>query len=103
MHTSVSACKNLLYLYSTYSLQRAHVQLIFSVLQQHDILTGERVSRRIKGGEDGEGHAESGIPPSDHYVQHVKRGRETEALTRASPHRERLRVGEWGTQEEGNR
>ena len=33
----------------TDSLQRAHVQLIFSILQQHDILTGERVSRRIEG------------------------------------------------------
>lgn len=75
----------------TDSLQRAHVQLIFSILQQHDILTGERLSRRIEEGEDGERHAESGIPPSDHYERHVKRGRETEALTWASPHRERLR------------
>lgn len=85
----------------TDSLQRAHVQLIFSILQKHDILTRERVSRRIKEGEDGERHAESGIPPSDHYERHVKRGRETEAMTWASPHRERLRGGGAGTREAG--
>lgn len=93
----------LLYLYSTDSLQRAHVQLIFSILQQHDILTGERVSRRIEEREDGERHAESGIPPSDHYERHVKRGRETEALTWASPHRERLRGGREGSRDKGSR
>lgn len=97
MYTPVCAWKIcLLYLYSTDSLQRAHVQLIFSILQLHDILTGERVSRRIEEREDGERHAESGIPPSDHYERHVKRGRETEALTWASPHRERLRGGREG-------
>lgn len=72
----------------TDSLQRSHIQLIFSILQQHDILTGKRLSRRMEQGEDGERHAESGIPPSDHYERHVKRGRETEALTWAGPHRE---------------
>lgn len=51
------------------------------------------MSRRTEEGEDGERHAESGTPPSDHYERHVKRGRETEALTWASPHRERLRGG----------
>lgn len=53
------------------------------------------------GGGDGERQAECGIPRSDHYEKHVKRGRETEALTWASPHREKWWSGErW---KKGNR
>lgn len=59
------------------------------------------MSRRIEKGEDGERQAESGIPPSDHYERHVKRGQETEALTWASPHRERERRG--GRRDKGSR
>lgn len=66
----------------TDSLQRAHVQLIFSILQRHDILTrGEGEQTEKEREEDGERQAQSGIPPSDHYERHVTRGRETEALT----------------------
>lgn len=51
------------------------------------------MSARTEDGEDGERQAESGIPPSHHYERHVRRGRETQALTWARPHRERQSKG----------
>lgn len=74
-------CKSLVAEAMQATIRKAHIPLIFSTLQQNDIVTEGSVSRRI----DRESQGQSGIPPSDHHEQHVRRGWETEDLTWASP------------------